>query len=193
LPPGDPALSAADAAELVGLSLDVILATSTPSVAALQQQTRATPIVFVRVSDPVGQGFVQSLARPGGNITGFSAFDAPLMGKWLELLKEVAPRVTRVSIIFNPDTAPAVTFFSRAIEAAAPPLGMTFTLASVHDDAGIEEAIAAQARKPGGGGQSQHYTSRCDHRRRSPSQFVLNQHGRVSEGWRLDVLHVRPG
>ena len=93
---GDPALSAADAAELVGLSLDVILATSTPSVAALQQQTRAIPIVFVRVSDPVGQGFVQSLARPGGNITGFSAFDAPLMGKWLELLKEVAPRVTRV-------------------------------------------------------------------------------------------------
>jgi len=117
---GDPALSAADAAELVGLSPDAILATSTPSVATLRQQTRAIPIVFVRVSDPVGQGFVQSLARPGGNITGFSAFDAPLMGKWLELLKEVAPRVTRVSVIFNPNTAPAVTFFSRAIEAAAP-------------------------------------------------------------------------
>ena len=148
---GDPALSAADAAELVGLSLDVILATSTPSVAALQQQTRAIPIVFVRVSDPVGQGFVQSLARPGGNITGFSAFDAPLMGKWLELLKEVAPRVTRVSVIFNPNTAPAVTFFSRAIEAAAPSLGMTVTLALVHDDPGIEEAIASQAREPGGG------------------------------------------
>jgi len=141
---GDPALSAADAAELVGLSPDAILATSTPSVATLRQQTRAIPIVFVRVSDPVGQGFVQSLARPGGNITGFSAFDAPLMGKWLELLKEVAPRV-------NPNTAPAVTFFSRAIEAAAPSLGMTVTLALVHDDPGIEEAIASQAREPGGG------------------------------------------
>ena len=148
---GDPALSAADAAELVGLSPDAILATSTPSVATLRQQTRAIPIVFVRVSDPVGQGFVQSLARPGGNITGFSAFDAPLMGKWLELLKEVAPRVTRVSVIFNPDTAPAATFFSRAIEAAAPSLGMTVTLALVHDDPGIEEAIASQAREPGGG------------------------------------------
>jgi putative tryptophan/tyrosine transport system substrate-binding protein len=148
---GDPALLAADAAELVGLSPDAILATSTPAVAALRQQTRAIPIVFVRVSDPVGQGFVQSLARPGGNLTGFSAFDAPLMGKWLELLKEVAPRVTRVSVIFNPNTAPAVKFFSRAIEAAAPSLGMTVTLASVHDVSGIEEAIAAQAREPGGG------------------------------------------
>ena len=93
---GDLALLAADAAQLVGLSPDAILATSTPSVEALRQQTRPIPIVFVRVSDPVGQGFVQSLARPGGNMTGFSAFDAPLMGKWLELLKEVAPRVTRV-------------------------------------------------------------------------------------------------
>jgi putative ABC transport system substrate-binding protein len=103
------------------------------------------------VSDPVGQGFVQSLARPGGDITGFSAFDAPLMGKWLQLLKEVAPRVTRVSVIFNPNTAPATTFFSRAIKAAAPSLGMTVTLAPVHDDAGIEKAIAVLAREPGGG------------------------------------------
>jgi putative tryptophan/tyrosine transport system substrate-binding protein len=83
----DPALLTADAAQLVGLSPEAILATSTPAVAALRQQTRVIPIVFVRVSDPVGQGFVQSLARPGGNITGFSAFDAPLMGKWVELLK----------------------------------------------------------------------------------------------------------
>jgi putative ABC transport system substrate-binding protein len=139
------------AAELVGLSPDAMLATSTPPVAALRRQTRTIPIVFVRVSDPVGQGFVQSLAAPGGNITGFSAFDAPLMGKWLELLKEVAPRVTRVSVIFNPNTAPAVTFFSRAIEAAALSLGMTVTLAPVHDAPGIDEAIAAQAREPGGG------------------------------------------
>src|SRR5215472_11736399 len=148
---GDQTLFKTDAAELVGLSPDAILASTLPVAAALQQQTRTIPIVFVLVVDPVGQGFVQSLARPGGNITGFSAFDAPLMGKWLELLKEVAPRVTRVSVIFNPNTAPAVTFFSRAIEAAAPSLGMTVTLAPVHDDTGIEEVIAALARESGGG------------------------------------------
>ena len=139
------------AAELVELSPDVILASSTPAVAALRQQTRTMPIVFVRVSDPVGQGFVQSLARPGDNMTGFSAFDEPLMGKWLQLLKEIAPGVTRVAVIFNPDTAPAVTLFTRAIKTAAPSFGTTVTLAPVHDDPGIEEAIAALAREPGGG------------------------------------------
>jgi putative ABC transport system substrate-binding protein len=102
------------------------------------------------VGDPVGQGFVQSLARPGGNITGFSSPDAPLYAKWLQLLKEMAPRVTRVAVIFEPDTSPAA-IFNPAIAAAAPSLGMTVTFAQVHDDAGIEEAIAAQAREPGGG------------------------------------------
>ena len=94
-------------------------------------------------------GFVQSLARPGGNITGFSVSDAPIMGKRLQLLKEVAPGVTRVAAIFNPDlTAPSA--FNTAIEAAAPSLGMTVKLVPVHDAAAIEEAIAAQAREPGG-------------------------------------------
>ena len=148
---GDPALYKTYAAELVGLSPDAILASSTPAAAALREQTRTTPIVFVRVSDPVGQGFVQSLARPGGNITGFSAVDPPMMGKWLQLLKEIAPRVTRVAVIFNPDTAPFAPPLNRAIETAAPSFGMTVTLAPVHDDSGIEEAIAALAREPGGG------------------------------------------
>jgi putative ABC transport system substrate-binding protein len=94
---------------------------------------------------------VQSLARPGGNITGFSSPDAPVYGKWLQLLKEVAPRVTRVGVIFNPDTAPFAPLFNREIEAAAPSLGMTVILAPVHDDSGIEEAIATLAREPGGG------------------------------------------
>jgi putative ABC transport system substrate-binding protein len=94
---GDPTLFKTYAAELVGLSPDAILASNTPAVAALRQQTRTIQIVFVRVSDPVGQGFVQSLARPGGNITRFSVYDAPLMGKWVQLLKEIAPRVTRVA------------------------------------------------------------------------------------------------
>jgi len=148
---GDPALYKTYAAELVGLSPDVLLAGASPAVAPLRQLTSTIPIVFVHVADPIGLGFVQSLARPGGNITGFSAFDAPMMGKWLQLLKEIAPGVTRVAVIFNPDTAPFASLFNRAIEAAAPSLGMTVTLAPVHDDTGIEEAIANHAREPGGG------------------------------------------
>jgi putative ABC transport system substrate-binding protein len=151
---GDPALFRTYAADLVELAPDAILAGSSPAVAALRQQTRTIPIVFAAVGDPVGQGFVQSLARPGGNITGFSSPDALLYGKWLQLLKEVAPRVTRVAVIFNPDVTPAAALFNATIdtiEAAASSLGISVTLAPVHDDAGIEAAIAAQAREPGGG------------------------------------------
>ena len=148
---GDPALFKTYAAELVSLSPDAIYAVTTPSLAALAQQTRTIPIVFIVVADPVGLGFVQSLARPGGNITGFSSFDPPLMGKWLQLLKEIAPGVTRVAVIFNPDTAPHAAFANRGIEAAAPSLGMTVTLTPVHDNAGIEEAIGGLPREPGGG------------------------------------------
>jgi ABC-type uncharacterized transport system substrate-binding protein len=139
------------AAELVAMSPDAILTGGSAAVAALQRQTRTIPIVFTGVGDPVGQGFVQTLARPGGNITGFGANDPTLMGKWLQLLKEVAPRVTRVGVIFNPDTALFAPLFNREIEAAAPSLGITVTLAPVHDDSGIEEAIAARASEPGGG------------------------------------------
>ena len=148
---GDPTLFETYAAELVGLSPDAILASTTPAVAAVQQKTRTIPIVFVLVVDPIGQGFVQSLARPGGNITGFSVHEEPILGKWLQLLNEVAPRVKRIAVIFNPDTAPFAPLFNRAILAAAPSLGMTVTLARVHDDSAIEETIAAQAREPGGG------------------------------------------
>ena len=148
---GDPNLFKTYAAELVGLMPDVLLADASLAIAALRQQTRTIPIVFVNVSDPLGQGFVKSLARPGGNITGFTAYDAPLMGKWVQLLKEIAPNVTRVVVIFNPNTAPYATPLNRAIEAAAPSFGITATFAPVHDDAEIEEAIAAEAREPGGG------------------------------------------
>jgi putative ABC transport system substrate-binding protein len=148
---GDPTLFKTHAAELVGMSPDAILASTTPAVAALQQQTVTIPIVFVLVGDPIGQRFVQSLGRLGGNITGFSSPDAPLYGKWLQLLKEIAPRVTRVAVIFNPDALPNAPLFLPAIEAAGPSLGVKVTLARVHDDPGIEEAIAAQAREPGGG------------------------------------------
>jgi len=148
---GDPTLFETYAAELVGLSPDAILASTTPAVAAVQQKTRTIPIVFVLVVDPVGMGLVQSLAHPGGNITGFGALDPPMMGKWLQLLKEVAPNVTRVSIIFNPDTQPYARFFNSAIEAAAPSMEIAVTLAPVRDDTAIQEAIAAQAPEPGGG------------------------------------------
>jgi putative tryptophan/tyrosine transport system substrate-binding protein len=148
---GDPALFKTYAAELVGLSPDILLAGNTPAAVALRQQTRTIPIVFILVADPIGQGFVQSFARPGGEMTGFNSFDPPIMGKWLQLLKEIAPQVTRVAVIFNPDTAPYAPLASRAIESAAPSVGMTVTLAPVHDDHGIEEAIRAEARESAGG------------------------------------------
>jgi putative ABC transport system substrate-binding protein len=147
---GDPTLLKTYASELVGPSPQVILASTPQAVAAVRQQTETIPIVFVLVVDPVGLGLIQSLAHPGGSLTGFSALDAPLMGKWLQLLKEVAPGVTRVAVIFNPDTTVAA-LFNGAIEAAAPSFGMTVKLAPVHDAAVIEEAVAAQAHEPGGG------------------------------------------
>jgi putative ABC transport system substrate-binding protein len=147
---GDPNLFKTYAAELVGLSPDVILASPLTAVTAVREQTHAIPIVFVLVVDPVGQGFVQSLARPGGNITGFGAFDPPVMGKWLQLLKEIAPGVTRAAVIFSPDTASYAPLFNREIEAAAPSFGMTVTLAPVRSDAAIAEAIDLEARETGG-------------------------------------------
>jgi putative tryptophan/tyrosine transport system substrate-binding protein len=147
----DPGLFKTYAAELVGLSPNAIIASTPPTVMALRQQTVTIPIVFVLVLDPVGLGLVQSLARPGGNITGFGALDPPIMGKWLQLLKEVAPGVTRVAIVFNPDTAPYAPLFNHEIEAAAAIFGVTTTLAPVSNDAAIEEAVTAQAREPGGG------------------------------------------
>jgi putative ABC transport system substrate-binding protein len=148
---GNPALFKACAAELVALAPDAILASSVPAVEALRQQTHTIPIVFVLVVAPVEQGLVRSLAHPGGNITGFSFYDERLMGKWVQMLKEVAPHVVRIAVIFNPSAAPYAPLFCRAIEAAAPSFGITVTLAPVHDDAGIEQAIGALARTPGGG------------------------------------------
>ena len=148
---GDPALYKAYADELVGLRPDAILAGATPAVAVLKPMTRTIPIVFVLTADPVGQGFVQSLARPGGNVTGFGVYVAPMMGKWLGLFKEIAPGLRHVAVIFNPDTASFAKSFNLAIEAAAQSLGVSVTLAPVHDDAAIEAAVAAQAPQPGGG------------------------------------------
>jgi putative ABC transport system substrate-binding protein len=147
----DPDKMRSYAAELVGLTPDVILANTTTVTAALLRQTRTIPIVFVVVSDPVGSGFVQSLPRPGKNATGFINLESSLVSKWVELLKEIAPRVTRAAMMFNPDTAPYAGYYMRPFEAAARSLGVEPIGAPVRDDGEIESVIAALGRDAGGG------------------------------------------
>jgi len=139
------------AAELVALEPEVILASPSPSVAELQRITRTTPIVFANLIDPVGAGFVASLARPGGNTTGFSAFEYSLSGKWLELLKELAPNVTRVAVLRDPAETAGIGQFA-AIQAMAPPtLGLELSPIDARYPAEIERAITAFAIEPNGG------------------------------------------
>jgi putative ABC transport system substrate-binding protein len=138
------------AAELVAMAPDVILAGGTPSVAALQQASRSVPIVFASVADPVGAGFVDSLARPGGNVTGFMAFEYSLSGKWLELLKEVAPGVNRVAVLRDAANPLGIAQFS-AIQAVAASLAVEVNAINVRDAGEIERAIAAFAASANGG------------------------------------------
>ena len=139
------------AKELVELQPNVILAGTTPATAALQRATRTIPIVFVVVSDPVGAGFVDSLPRPGGNITGFINIEAAMGGKWLELLKEIAPRLRRVAIMFNPDTAPGGgSYFLDSFETAARSLAVEPMTAHVHSDAEIESVITSLGHEQAG-------------------------------------------
>jgi putative tryptophan/tyrosine transport system substrate-binding protein len=137
--------------ELVALAPDVILTQNTPPTASMLQQTRTIPVVFVIVSDPVGSGFVKGLPRPGGNATGFTIMEPTMSGKWLELLKDVAPRVDRAAFLFNPATAPYVDYYLAPFKAAAASFGMEVVLAPVHDRAELEPVIAAQSRDPNGG------------------------------------------
>jgi putative ABC transport system substrate-binding protein len=139
------------AAELVALAPDIVLARGTLSVMALQHVSRTLPIVFVGVTDPVGAGFVDSLARPGGNVTGFMIYEYNLSGKWLELLKQIAPSVTRVAVIRNPDNPVGVAVFS-ALRAAAQPLRVEVSPVDSRRNADeIERAITAFARSPNSG------------------------------------------
>ncbi|KSV82912.1 hypothetical protein N181_27060 [Sinorhizobium fredii USDA 205] len=139
------------AAELVALAPDLVLGDATPSVAALLRETKTIPIVFCRVGDPVGSGFVKSLARPGGNMTGFTAFEASMGPKWLELLKDASPGLVHVALLFNPKTAPHVeSLFLRSIEAAAPSLGIVAVPARVQSSAAIKDAIRAIGQANGG-------------------------------------------
>jgi putative tryptophan/tyrosine transport system substrate-binding protein len=147
---GDAVRTSAYAAELVGLAPDVILGTNTPTVRALKQATDTIPIVFAGNSDPVGDGVVASLAKPGGNITGFTGFDAAIAGKWVQLLKETSSGTERIAVIFNPDSAP-YTIFLPVMETVAPQVGVTLIRAPVRDTAAIESAISKLASAPGGG------------------------------------------
>ncbi len=137
------------AAELVGLAPDVIVATNTPTLQALQQRSQTIPIVFYRVSDPVGDGFIKSLAHPGGNITGFANQDFSMAGKWLQLLKDVAPNVDRAMVILDPEN-PTWRGYFHTIESMAPSIGIRIAPTPVIDAAGIERALGDFAREPKG-------------------------------------------
>lgn len=141
----------AAAKELVGLQPDLIVTHTTQPTAALQHETKTIPIVFLIVSDPVGSGFVASLPRPGGNITGFINLEASLGGKWIELLKEIRPNATRAALLFNPDTATYSKYYLDPFVAAAHVQGVDATAAPVHNAAEIESAITHLAGQPDAG------------------------------------------
>jgi putative ABC transport system substrate-binding protein len=143
---GDVANARQFAKELLDLRSDVILANSTPVAAAVRETTRTTPTVFVQVSDPVTAGMVQSLARPGGNLTGFTNFEPSMASKWLELVKGIAPNITRVAYLFNPNTAPLL--YAKAVETAAPSLSIKPFAAEVHNADEMEDVIEQFAREP---------------------------------------------
>jgi putative tryptophan/tyrosine transport system substrate-binding protein len=136
--------------ELVGVQPDIIVAGGTLATIAVQRETRTIPIVFVNVGDPVAGGIVSRLDRPGGNVTGFAAFEASVAGKWLQLLSEIAPGLKRAAFMFHPDAAP-VSFFMPSFETAARSLKVATFIAPVRSDIEIDSAIIALGREPGGG------------------------------------------
>jgi putative ABC transport system substrate-binding protein len=148
--PGNPATMRKHATELVALEPDVILALTTAAVGPLLEASRTVPIVFVTVADPVGAGFVETLARPGGNATGFTPYEYSISGKWLELLKEIAPRVTRAAVLRDTSIAVGLAQFG-AIQAVAPSVGVELRPVDVSDAGEIERALAAFAQGSNGG------------------------------------------
>src|SRR5262252_4617074 len=139
------------AAELVALTPDVIVGQTTPVIRALRQVTSSIPIVIAAVNDPVEQGFVSSLAHPGGNITGFALINFQMVGKWLEMLKEAAPGVSRAALMLNPDTSPYYYLYLRSFEAMPRSVAVDVTAAPVRDTTEVEKTIAKLGREPGGG------------------------------------------
>ena len=202
---GDAGRIRAFAKELVAMQPDVILARSTPATAALKAETRTIPIVFTTVSDPIGSEFVANLARPGANITGFTNFESSISGKWLGLLKEIAPHVARVGIMFNPETAPYAPYYVRPLEAAARSFKVEPISAAVHDDAAIERVIARLARDSNGGlivlpdafTTSDHRKNIIEQAARNhlpviyPYRFIVEEGGLMSYGIDITDLYQR--
>jgi putative ABC transport system substrate-binding protein len=147
---GDAELARIYAAQLIGLMPDVIVAVSTTNLTVVRQATSTIPVIFLQVSDPVAQGFVANMSKPGGNITGFSFPEFAVAGKWLRMLKEIAPRLLRVGVMFNPETSPQSKFYVQAIETAAPSLGVQPVTIPVRATADIEPAVISFAREPNG-------------------------------------------
>jgi putative ABC transport system substrate-binding protein len=139
------------AKELIELRPDLMIVQSTTAVTAVMHESRDMPVVFLQVTDPVGQGLVASLARPGGNITGFSNFEPAIGGKWLQLLKEIAPQLTQVGLMFNPETAPYIRLYLRSLESAASSFSVQIIAMPVRTVAEIEAAIASAGGQAGGG------------------------------------------
>jgi putative ABC transport system substrate-binding protein len=144
----DAELRQRSAIELIALKPDLIVTQNTPPTASMLEQTRTIPIIFVVVADPVGSNFVKSLARPGGNATGFTIMEPTTTSKWLELLKEIAPSVHRAAFLFNPATTPYSEIYVKPFKAAAASLGLETVLARVHDAAELDTALAEQGREP---------------------------------------------
>jgi ABC-type uncharacterized transport system substrate-binding protein len=178
---GDPGRGRAYAAELVALKPEVIFAAPSSALAPVQRETRTIPVVFAQIADPVGAGFVASLARPGGNITGFALFEFAIGAKWLELLKQLAPAVTRAAVIYDPAT-PNATGFLPMIEAAGRSFGVDVFSYSVQDTAEVERIINAFAAQPNGGlilvpsaliGNKRDFIISLAHRHRLPNVFAF--------------------
>jgi len=148
---GDVAQAKANAAELVSQKPDVIIANSTLSLAAVRNETSTIPIVFLVVGDPVGQGFVSSLAHPGGNITGFTAFEFAISAKWLELIKEIVPDLRRIAFVFNPAAGLFGEKFVQSITPIASSSGIDLIVTPIRDVAAIDQALVAVSGEPKGG------------------------------------------
>jgi putative ABC transport system substrate-binding protein len=186
---GDGGRIRAHAAELVALAPDVIVGQTTPVIRALRQATSSIPIVIAAVNDPVEQGFVSSLAHPGGNITGFTFIDFQMVGKWLEMLKEAAPALSRAGLMFNPDMSPQYYLYLRSFETVPRPIAIEVTAAPVRNTAEIEAAIAKLGRELGGGlivapdgftGVHQHLFIRLAQQYRVPAVYSFRTY--VAEG-----------
>jgi ABC-type uncharacterized transport system substrate-binding protein len=175
------------AKELIALQPDLILTQNTPPTASMLEQTRSIPVVFVIVADPVGSRFVQNLARPGTNATGFTIMEPSIAGKWLELLKEIAPRISRAAFLFNPATTPYRDIYLKSFKVASDLFGVEAIPARVHDAPELESIVAAHAREPNGGLIVMPDGFLNVHRAQIPTKYELAVNLKTAKALGLDV------